>query len=451
MEKNKKFDKKFSKFMRIAISIVAALAFWIYMEVDQPVKVTTDVRNIPVEFFGEDTTLADRGLMLLSGYDASVDLKLEGSRSVLWKLDKEKVRVVANTGNITATGTQTLRYSVEFPDDIPANAITVKDASVWNVTVKVGELYKKEVPIEVDIRGSVPEGYFTESVIIDPEVLVLRAQREDLLNVSKAKVTLNIGTATSTLIETLEYTLYDYNDIPVENDSIRSSTKLIQVTLPIRTSKEVPLRVELIGAEQHSDSVHVDISPMTVRIKGEADTLAGIDAITLDKIYVEDLVTGLNGPYSYTIKTPAGVSTMDGVKEAVVTVAVNGTTEGSVVVERVNCEGVAEGLRATVTEPLEIALWGTEEAIETITPEHVLVRVDVSEITEPGTYTLPAVITLQHVNGVSVRGEYEVTVEVTARPGAQPEGGAGNEESGNENSGTTSTPTTSTTPTTPET
>lgn len=420
MEKTKK-----NRLMRIVVSIVAALAFWIYMEIQEPVDVTTEVRNIPVEFTGEDTTLADRGLMLLSGYDVTVDLELQGSRSVLWKLNKEEVRVVVNTAGITSAGTQKLRYSVDFPDEIPDNAISVKNASIWNVTVKVGELYTKEVPIEVDIRGSVPSGFFTENVIVDPVKLTLRAPREELLNVSHAKVVLNIGDATSTLIKTLEYTLYDYNDIPVHNDEIRASTRLIQVTLPIRTTKEVPLRIELIGAEQHSESVHVDIAPSTVTIVGEADALSGINAITLDRIYVEDLITGLNGPYSYTIKTPAGVSTQNGVKEAVVTVAVNGTTEGSVIVENVNCEGVADGLRAHVDEPLTIALWGTEEAVLTMKPEQVLVRVDVSEITEVGVYTLPAIVTLQNTEGVSVRGEYMVKVQVEERPVTLPEGDNG--------------------------
>ena len=416
MEKTKK-----NKLMRIVISIVAALAFWIYMEIQEPVDVTTEVRNIPVEFTGEDTTLADRGLMLLSGYDTTVDLELQGSRKILWKLNKDEVRVVVNTATITTAGTQRLRYSVDFPDEIPDNAISVKNASIWNVTVKVGELYTKEVPIKVELRGSVPSGYFTEDVIVDPLTLTLRAPREELLDVSYAKVTLNIGDATSTLIKTLEYTLYNYNDIPVYNDEIRASTKLIQATLPIRTSKEVPLRIDLIGAEQHSDSVHVTIDPETVVIVGEEDTISSINAITLDKIYVEDLITGLNGPYSYTIKTPAGVSTQNGVREAVVTVAVNGTTEGSIVIENVNCEGVADGLRAQVLEPLEISLWGTEEAVLTMTPDQVLVRVDVSEITETGIYTLPAIVMLQNTEGVSVRGEYEVTVSIEARPVTLPE------------------------------
>ena len=60
-----------------------------------------------------------------------------------------------------------------------------------------------------------------------------------------------------------------------------------------------------------------------------------------------------------------------------------------------------------------------------MTPEQVLVRVDVSEITEVGVYTLPAIVTLQNTEGVSVRGEYKVTVHVEERPVTLPEGDNG--------------------------
>ena len=48
----------------------------------------------------------------------------------------------------------------------------------------VGELYTKEVPVECQVIGEVAEGYFTGDVVLDPEVLTLRAQRDDLLNVA---------------------------------------------------------------------------------------------------------------------------------------------------------------------------------------------------------------------------------------------------------------------------
>lgn len=423
--------------VQIIISILAALALWIYMEVYVSPPVRIEINNIPVEFTNEDTTLAENGLMLLSGYDATVDLELEGERKYLMRLDTEKVRIVADTSSITAAGVQTLEYDIIYPDDFPRSEVTVKNRSVYRVTVTVGKLHSKEIPIRTEINGQVADGYFTGDVQIDPTTLVLRAEREDMLNISYAKVSVNIGGATSTVIETVEYTLYDYNDVPVYNDNIRASTKLIQVTVPVRTTKEVPLSVDLVGAEL-MESVDVKIDPTSVVLVGEGSALESISKLTLDKIYVEDLVPGLN-TFSYTIKLPAGVSTLDGTKEAVVTVAINGTTEGHVTVENINCVGAADGLKAEVREPLQVVLWGNEEEIAAVSASDVLVRVDVSDITTEGVYVLPAVVGVSQESGVAVRGSYEVTVYVTKRETTPDTGGGDTGDTGTDTGGGDST------------
>ena len=55
------------KAVRVAISILAAIAIWLYVDTVTTPSVSMTVRGIPVEFSGENTTLADKGLMLLSG------------------------------------------------------------------------------------------------------------------------------------------------------------------------------------------------------------------------------------------------------------------------------------------------------------------------------------------------------------------------------------------------
>ena len=409
MEKNKK-----RKVAQIIVAVLITMALWIYMEVYVSPESTVYVSDIPVEFTNEDTILAENGLMLLSGYDTTVDLRLKGARKDMMWLDTSQIRLVANTGSITSAGVQTLKYDVVYPDDFPSSKVTIDWRSLYNITVNVGQLYSKEVPVKVEVKGQVADGYFTGDVSIDPQTLTLRAEREDMLNVDHAKVTVNLGGATSTLIETLSYTLYDINDVPIYNDNIRASTKLIQVTVPVRTTKTVPLNVTLVGTEL-MESVNVDINPTSVTLVGEGSTLDSISEVILDKIYVEDLVPGMNGPFVYTLKLPAGVSTTDGTTEATVTVAINGTTEGTVTVKNITCEGVADGLRATVSDELQVTVWGNEGEVENVSPDQILVRVDVSEITEEGDYLLPAVVTAAEGSGVTVRGAYQVTVHVTKR------------------------------------
>ena len=284
-----KKNKKNRKSAQIIVAVLITLALWIYMEVYVSPDSTVEVHDIPVEFTNEDTILAENGLMLLSGYDTTVDLRLKGARKDVMWLDTSQIRVVANTANITSAGVQTLKYDIFYPDDFPSSKVSVEWRSLYNITVTVGQLYEKEVPVKTEIKGQVADGYFTGDVSIDPQTLTLRAEREDMLNISYAKVTVNLNGATSTLIETLEYTLYDYNDVPVYNDNIRSSTKLIQVTVPVRTTKTVPLSIDLVGTEL-MESVNLDIQPKSVTLVGEGSTLESLNVLTLDKIYVEDLV-----------------------------------------------------------------------------------------------------------------------------------------------------------------
>ena len=407
-------EKKNRKVVQIVLAVLITLALWCYMEFYDSPNSELVIKDIPVEFTNEDTILAENGLMLLSGYDTTVDLTLEGKRWVLMKLDPSQVRIVADTSGITAAGVQTLNYSWILPNGISPSDVSVKSRSIYNITVTVGTLYSKPVPVEVEVKGQVADGYFTGDITIDPQTLTLRAEREDMLNVHHAKVTVNLAGATSTLIETLEYTLYDANDVPVYNDNIRASTKLIQVTVPVRTTKTVPLEMEMVGTELMK-SVSVNITPASVTLVGEGSTLDTISKITLDRIYVEDLVPGLNGPYTYTIKLPAGVTTTDGTSEAVVTVAIDGTTEGTVILDAINCEGVADGLKAEVSESLMVTLWGDEDEIQKVTAADIHARVDVSSITEEGDYVLPVTVTASSESGVTVRGSYEVTVHVTRR------------------------------------
>ena len=410
-------EKKNRKIMQIVLAALITLALWGYMEFYDSPKAELVLKDIPVEFTNEDTILAENGLMLLSGYDTTVDLTLEGKRKVLMQIEPSEVRIVADTSGISAAGVQTLNYTYILPNGISPSDVSVKSRSIYNITVTVGTLYSKTVPIEVDVKGQAADGYFTGDITIDPQTLTLRAEREDMLNVHHAKVTVNLAGATSTLIETLEYTLYDANDVPVHNDNIRASTKLIQVTVPVRTTKTVPLDVELVGTELMK-SVNVDIKPNVITLVGEGSTLDTISKVTLDRIYVEDLVPGLNGPFSYAIKLPAGVTTTDGTSEATVTVAIDGTTEGVVTLDTINCEGVADGLKAEVHDSLVVTLWGDEDEIQKVTAADIRARVDLSGITEEADYLLPVVVTATTESGVTVRGSYEVTVHVTKREAA---------------------------------
>lgn len=410
-EEKPRFNR--SKVVRIVISILVAIAMWLYVDLERAPERTMTIRDIPVEFSGENTTLADKNLMLLSGYDTTIDLKIRGPKRELVKMNRDNVRVIASTSSIDSVGVHQLDWTVSFPDGVVRTNVSVEKASLSQITVTVGELYTKEVPVECHVVGEVAEGYFTGDVVLDPEVLTLRAQRDDLLNVSCAKLTVDISGATRSVVQTVDVQLYDYDGNPVENSNIRTNTSLIQAKVPVLTTREVELAVEFSGVPGAAmNSIKCDITPKTVRLNGEADVLDSIDKLVLATLHVDDLE--LHQQNSYVVTPPDGTWLVNGNEVATADITLEGIEEKSLTATSIEFDKLPSGLYAIAPDGgLTVRLWGLSEEIEAVTAENLRVIADMSAVTGQGTVTVPVTVTISGFNDVTVRGTYEMTVTVT--------------------------------------
>ena len=410
-EEKPRFNR--SKVVRIVISILVAIAMWLYVDLERAPERTMTIRDIPVEFSGENTTLADKNLMLLSGYDTTIDLKIRGPKRELVKMNRDNVRVIASTSSIDSVGVHQLDWTVSFPDGVVRTNVSVEKASLSQITVTVGELYTKEVPVECQVVGEVAEGYFTGDVVLDPEVLTLRAQRDDLLNVSCAKLTVDISGATRSVVQTVDVQLYDYDGNPGENSNIRTNTSLIQAKVPVLTTREVELAVEFSGVPGAAmNSIKCDITPKTVRLNGEADVLDSIDKLVLATLHVDDLE--LHQQNSYVVTPPDGTWLVNGNEVATADITLEGIEEKSLTATSIEFDKLPSGLYAIAPDGgLTVRLWGLSEEIEAVTAENLRVIADMSAVTGQGTVTVPVTVTISGFNDVTVRGTYELTVTVT--------------------------------------
>ena len=420
--KNNTNANKSRKAIRIVISILVAIALWVYVDRGLSVEVTMKVNNVPVEFSGEDTTLADKNLMLLSGYDTTIDLVLKGPRSELFKLDKSKVRIVADTSSIQETGQQTLTYQVYYQDDIQRSKISVDHASAYSVTVTVGEMDSKTVPIHCDIVGSTATGFTAGELTLDPAELNLRGQRDDLLNIAYAKVTLSVDNASETVSQALDYQLYDADDQLIEDrKNLHATVEQVQVTLPVNVEKELPLLVNFVeSAGARKTNLEYTITPSSVTVSGAAEILKNVDAITLDTLELADL-TGA-ATYRYPIMLPEGCENLSGVTRATMTIRFKDMTSASVNAVNFACENVPDGKTVNVlTTELPVSLRGTAADVESVTPENVVVVADLTDVNDAsGSYTVPARVEISGAD-VGVLGDYQVRVTITEDTG-EPDG-----------------------------
>ena len=79
----------------VFLSLLIASMVWFY--VSNSDEITVNVHDVAIEFLNEDTTLADKGLMRVSGEeDMSVDLRLKFPRRLAYSFDTSQIRLVCD-------------------------------------------------------------------------------------------------------------------------------------------------------------------------------------------------------------------------------------------------------------------------------------------------------------------------------------------------------------------
>lgn len=214
------------------------------------------------------------------------------------------------------------------------------------------------------------------------------------------------------MIQTESVQLYDNDDNPVDNGNIRTNASLIQAKVPVLTTKEVSLAVELSGVPGVAgQSIKTTVTPTSVRLIGEADVLENINEIVLATLYIEDL--DLWQQNSYVVTAPDGTWLANSNEVATVEITMEGIEEMTVTVDTFSYTNVPSGLYPEITGGLDVRLWGLADELAKMDAAALTAMADLSGITEPGSYRVPVTVTISGYRDVAVKGSYEVTVYIT--------------------------------------
>ena len=401
------------KIFYVALSILIAATIWFY--VNNKESVTVYVHDVPIEFLNEDTSLADKGLMRISGdEDITVDLKLQMPRNVVYDFDTSELRLVSDLSTITYAGKQSVSYTILYPSKVSSSSVKVESPTIRTVQVEIGELNKKDIEIRCKVVGNVAEGYIAGTIEMLPETLEVRGQQADIMQISYAQVTLDIENASSTVVELLGFELYDFSDQLIRSNRIHPASESIQVTMPVMTVKEVPLTVEFVETPgSRLENVKWALTPIdTITLSGDASTMAAIDEIKLDTLSLADLKAAET--FTYDIPLPDGVDNLSGVTSVTLTILFDDIDSLTVDATQFGYENLTTERDVTVvTSTLSVTLRGTSTALAQVNEENLRVVADLTNVSDAdGVYTVPATV---YVDGLDVGavGSYQVTVRLS--------------------------------------
>ena len=410
---------KESKGLYVAISILLAIAFWLYVRAENDIPVQNVVRGIPIQIMSEDV-LEARGLMVSEVNPDTINITFEGSSSVVPRLNRNNVTVTVDVSRITSEGEHDLTYTVNMPTNLNTtggSGIT-RTSDVTSITVTVVPLYTREIPIEGTFVGDVAEGYQAGELEITPETVIISGEESAVNQGARAVVEVGGDSLTSTYTGELPITLLDRDGQVIENDQISLSVDTALVILPVEVVKEVPLTVNLIpgGGISQDDIdryVKVDIQPESITIAGAAEDIEPISEISLGDIDLSQIIT--TGTFEMPIELANELTNISGVTRATVTVTIQGLETRTLSVSNFELRNVSEGFHAEmVTESIDIQIRGPGDSLDQISPSQILVVGDLTDIiSATGRYTVPARVYLNGPSDVGVVGEYNVTVQVT--------------------------------------
>lgn len=408
-------SEKANKVLYIALSLLIAIVFWLYVDDVQGSKISETYYRIPIEFIGAEDTLPNRGLMLTEGEDITIDLKLSVPRILISGLDKSDIRIQVDLTNISAVGTYTLNYEILFPDNVDRSRISREYASRSMVTVKIEELYTKTVPVEVSVSGEVADGYIymAERLVLDPANLVVSGREKDVEKVAAARIKLDLTGATSSISRKFDYELLDAEGNVIEAEGIRLSDNQIQVDAPVYLVKTLNLTVKFKESPgSNLEDVDWKLEQNTVEVAGEAASLENKEDILLGEIDLSSLLSDTEMVLD--ISLPAGTVNLSGYTTTTLTITFSDNLATKALsVSNISAVGLSEEQSFDrLTSSVEVMLRGPADEVEQVTAEDVRVVVDLEEYTSNGTYSVPAMVFVDGYDNVGAIGSCSVACKI---------------------------------------
>ena len=381
-----------NKIITALLSAVIAIGLWVYVVTVVSPDSERTYYNIPVVLQNENA-LVEKGLMITSDIPP-VTLTLSGNRMDLNSLDENNINILVNVATIEAPGTFQLLYNVSYPGNIPSNAITKKDSSTSAITVRVENKITKQVPVVIDYKGSVPDGFIAdkENPVMDYATVEVSGPEPVVDQISQARIGIDLDKKSETIVGQFVYDLCNAAGDPVDVAQVSTNVESVNLTVKIQRVKEITLTVDVVagGGATEMTSV-ITIAPEKIRVSGSDVLLEKLDTLKLGTVNLGELTS--SSELKFPIVLPEGVTNITGITEAAVTVRFPTLGMKKLTVRQINVVNVPEGMEVDmITEALELLVRGPKSLIDSITDTDIVVTVDCANA-QLGAATMKATVT----------------------------------------------------------
>ncbi|MDR2610572.1 MAG: hypothetical protein LBC58_03860 [Clostridiales Family XIII bacterium] len=374
--------------LNLIISIVAAIAIWVYVvTVVNPVTEKT-VRGIPVKLTNIEALTAN-GLTVSPSQSFTIDVEIKGPRADLNQLEEAKIIATADMTGFPA-GLNTIDVGISVPEGMEVIA-----SHPEKIDVLVESLVSVTKPISLRYSEKFEAGMEPGFITVSPQEISVSGTSEMVDSI--AAVTAEIDSSSLALYDrNVTGKVEAYSKSGEAIYGVTFSQNEVDVKARLCYTKEVPLKLPVEGKPAEGRLLTNTDVPSTVTIRGDKEALENITEISGREI-------NINGIKETTIFTPdlnlpEGTELANASRGMTVTVEIGGIEAKNIEMtsDMIQITGLPDGYSGHVnTGNLSVTIYGSKESIAEFKIEDITAFVDFSKA-NPGEGVLDAPVEFEY-------------------------------------------------------
>lgn len=408
VEKDGDYRIKGTRFFNVFARLVAlliAFGIWVYAKENDTVIGDISFSGIPVKI----VNTSDTPLSVISGYNSTVDVKLEGKKGTVRSITADDIEIVADVSDITSAGRHTVPIDISAPE-----GATVVSQSLSSVSVYMDKTISITVPVQVRYSAyMLDDGYELGDAVPSISQITVSGPENILKDVYAAETSLDLGHITGSVVMTGDLVLIDADGSEISNPYVKLQTGAVQVSVPLQTVKTLPLTVDFKYGYINETNSSVTVTPAEIEVKGEVSVLEGLEKLSVATIDEKHLS---GDTFVQPIVLPDGVSKVSDADTATVRISHIGTALKSIVITDFDVHNPNALNYEIQNSSLTVTLRGPVSALAEITGETVTASIELNfDKSVNGISTVPVKISISGASSeVYEVGDY--TVSVRLRP-----------------------------------
>lgn len=279
------------------ISVIAAILFWIYVQMVQNPDIEYTFTKMPVNLVNTNY-LQKEGFVLPDKFEAFVDVAVKCQRWKLNEIGREDFTAYVDLTEVHEDGDVTLPVKVRVNNE----NIVVANKTPSSVTIFVDKMIKEEIPLELRLNGNLKSGFYTDENLVSTttQKAVVTGPSTLISKIDKAVAEIDISDRNDSFTQECKIILVDCEEKAVTNDTLTIVPQNAEVNVRVLAKKVVPIEISGIAP-----NIQYEILPGGLEIAGSSATLNAISKFTIQDFHL--LSTHIGYEQKYKISVPNDV------------------------------------------------------------------------------------------------------------------------------------------------